>query len=311
MCSKINLNTLRKYKKNNIPVAWVTAYDLPISYAAEQAGIDMILVGDSGAMVQLGYDSTNPVTLDEMILLAKAVRRGARNTFIIGDMPQGYYETSNEEAIRSALRYIKEAQCDAIKLEGGRRMVQRIKAISDAGILVMGHIGLTPQSAGAFGGYRVQGKTIKSFEENLDDAFALQEAGVFAILLEAMPTEPAGQIAKQLNIPIYGIGAGNQVDGQLLIAHDLLGFYNEFRPWFAKCYIPEVIKDFSSIISAKSDLKKSGIDERRDGLLQISELAIRRFIKDVRNRNFPNNDYNYSIKEDELSDLLTSKKWVL
>jgi 3-methyl-2-oxobutanoate hydroxymethyltransferase len=307
--NKINLQTLKKYKKNKIPIAWLTAYDFPISHIAEEAGIDMILVGDSGAMVQLGYNSTNPVTMDEMILLAKSVRRGAKNTFVIGDMPQGYYEISDEDSVRNALRFIKEAGCDAVKLEGGERMAPRIKAIDEAGILVMGHIGLTPQSAGVFGGYRVQAKTIKSFEQNLEDARALQDAGAFAILLEAMPPEPAGQIAGQIDIPVYGIGAGNLVDGQLLIAHDLLGFYNEFRPRFAKCYIPEIIQEFSEHIFAKDDLKKLGIEERKDGLLHICELAIKKYINDVKERNFPNADYNYLLKEDELKSLMKSTKW--
>ena len=308
--SKINLQTLRRFKKHKIPAAWITAYDFPIAHSAEQAEIDMILVGDSGSMVQLGYGTTNPVTMDEMIMLAKAVRRGAKNTFIIGDMPQGYYEVSDEEAIRNALRFIKEAGCDSIKLEGGKRMTERIRAISNAGIPVMGHIGLTPQSAGTFGGYRVQAKTIKSFEENLDDAFAIQDAGAFAILLEAMPPEPAGQIAAQLEIPVYGIGAGNFVDGQLLIAHDLLGFYSEFRPWFAKCYVPEVIENFNEIIFKQSNLKKSGIDERKDGLLHISELAIKRYIQEVKEGNFPNAEYNYPINESELENLRISGKWI-
>jgi len=309
--NKINLRILKKYKRNKIPVAWTTAYDLPISFVAEQAGIDMILVGDSGAMVQLGYKSTNPVSMDEMIFLAKSVRRGAKNTFIIGDMPQGYYEISDEDAVRNAMRFIKEAGCDAIKLEGGARMSDRIRAISKAGILVMGHLGLTPQSASTFGGYRVQAKTIKSYEENLKDAFALQESGAFAILLEAMPSEPAGQIARQLEIPIYGIGAGKLVDGQLLIAHDLLGFYNEFRPWFAKCYVPEIIKEFLNHLMTNTDLKKLGIEKRKDGLLHICELAIKKYIEDVKTGLFPNENYIYELKENELNELITSVNWIL
>jgi 3-methyl-2-oxobutanoate hydroxymethyltransferase len=307
--NKINLQTLRKFKKNKVPVAWITAYDLPLSRVAEHAGIDMVLIGDSGGMVQLGYLSTNSVTLDEMIMLAKAVRRGAKNTFIIGDMPQGCYEVSDEDAVRSALRFIKEAGCDAIKLEGGRRIASRIRAINNAGILVMGHLGLTPQSAGTFGGYRVQAKTVKSFEQNIEDAIILQEAGAFAILLEAMPPEPAGQIARQLEIPVYGIGAGNLVDGQLLIVHDLLGFYEEFRPWFAKCYIPEVIQTFSEHITEISDLKKLGIEKRKDGLLQICEFAIKKYIEEVKEGKFPNTDYNYGLKKEELEKLMTSSKW--
>ncbi len=307
---KINLQTLKTYKEKKIPVAWITAYDFPVSYIAEKSGIDMILVGDSGGMVQLGYKTTNSVTMDEMITLAKAVRKGAPNTFIIGDMPQGSYEVSDEDAVRNALRFVKEAGCDAIKLEGGKRVSSRLKAINDSGILAMGHLGLTPQSAGSFGGYRVQCKTIKSYEQNLDDALVLQEAGAFAILLEAMPPEPAGQIASQLKIPIYGIGAGNLVDGQLLIAHDLLGFYNDFRPHFAKCFIPEVINSFSENIFPISNLKKYGVEERNDGLLHISELAIRKYVEEVKSGLFPDLNYNYNLKENELNELINSNKWL-
>ncbi len=157
---KININRLQKMKRDQDPVAWITSYDLPFAYVAEQAGVDMILVGDSGGMVQLGYKTTNPVTMDEMITMAKTARRGAPDTFLIGDMPQGSYEVGEKEAIINSLRFIKEADCDAVKLEGGIRMAPKVKAISDAGILCMGHLGLTPQSSASFGGYRVQGKTL-------------------------------------------------------------------------------------------------------------------------------------------------------
>ena len=159
-------------------------------------------------MVELGYSTTNPVTMDEMIQLAKAARRGAPNTFIVGDMPQGSYEVSDEEAVKNAMRFVKEAGCDAIKLEGGLRVASRIKAITNAGIVVVGHLGLTPQSTASFGGYRVQGKTIESFEETIKDAFIVQEAGAELLLLEAMPAESAEQVAKQLDIPVLGIGTG-------------------------------------------------------------------------------------------------------
>lgn len=306
---KKSLLSLQKMKKSKKQVAWITAYDYPFAHTAEKAEIDMILVGDSGGMVQLGYQTTNPVTMDEMIHLAKSVRRGAANTFIIGDMPQGSYEISEEEAIRNSLRFIKEAGCDAIKLEGGKRMAQKVKAISEAGILVMGHLGLTPQSTASFGGYRVQGKTIESFEKTIEDAFALQDAGAFAILLEAMPAEPAGQIARQLKIPIYGIGAGDQVDGQLVIMHDLMGFYQPFRPWFAKCYIPEVTKEFTNYIHGIEDIRKIGREERRDGLLVLAEMAIKKYMYDIKNDIFPGNDYSYPIEEKDLEILKKSKYW--
>lgn len=306
---KQTLLNLQKAKKTKKKVAWITSYDYPFAHTAEKAEIDMILIGDSGGMVQLGYQTTNPVVMDEMIHMAKAVRRGAPNTFIIGDMPQGSYEINESEAIRNSLRFVKEAGCDAIKLEGGARMASKVKAITEAGILTMGHLGLTPQSATSFGGYRVQGKTIESFEKTLEDAFALQEAGAFAILLEAMPSEPAGQIAKQLTIPIYGIGAGDQVDGQLVIMHDLMGFHQPFRPWFAKCYIPEVTKEFTNYIHSIDDIRKIGREERRDGLLVLAEMAIKKYIHDVKNNTFPGKDYSYPIEEKDLELLTKSKHW--
>lgn len=306
---KVNVKTLKKMKHEGIPATWITAYDLPFASAAENAGIDMILVGDSGGMVQLGYETTNPVTMDEMITLSKSARRGAPNTFIIGDMPQGSYEVSKEKAVENAMRFIKESRCDAVKCEGGRRVADKIKAIVDAGILVFGHLGLTPQSTSSFGGYNVQGKTIESFEETVEDALALQEAGVMALLIEATPAAPAGQIAKMLDIPVYGIGAGSEVDGQLIIMHDLMGFYQSFRPWFAKCYIPEVIKDFEQHITSISDIRQYGRDERRDGLFALAEMAIVKYIEEVKKRTFPGDTYSYPIKEEQLNLLKQSKYW--
>ncbi|MBT3250938.1 MAG: 3-methyl-2-oxobutanoate hydroxymethyltransferase [Candidatus Marinimicrobia bacterium] len=307
--NKISILKLQKMKKNGDLVAWVTAYDLPFAYVAEKAGVDMILVGDSGGMVQLGYQTTNPVTMDEMIILASSARRGAPNTFLIGDMPQGTYEVSKEDAVSNALRFVKESLCDAVKCEGGIRVINHIKAIIDAGMLVMGHLGLTPQSAVSFGGYRVQGKNVIGFEQILEDALALQDAGVFAILLEAMPPEPAQQIAQQLDIPIYGIGAGDKVDGQLVIMHDIMGFYQPFRPWFAKCYIPDVISGFSNYIESIGDLKIVGRENRSDGLLVLAEMAVIKYIEDVKNRVFPGKDYSYPIKDAELKELRKSKYW--
>lgn len=306
---KMTILKLNSMKKRKEPAAWVTAYDLPFAYVAEQAGIDMILVGDSGGMVQLGYQTTNPVTMDEMIILANSARRGAPNTFLIGDMPQGSYEPSERDAVINSLRFIKEAGCDAVKFEGGKRIIRQIKAVVDAGILVMGHLGLTPQSTPSFGGYRVQGKTEESFEEILQDALDLQNAGVFSILLEAMPTEPAEQIVKQLDIPVYGIGAGSKVDGQLVIMHDLMGFYQPFRPWFAKCYIPQVVREFEDYLASLDDLRKVGREHRRDGLLVLAEMAVVKFIEDVKNKVFPGEDHIYPIKSEELKILKKSEKW--
>lgn len=307
---KISILDLNNMKVNNEKVAWITAYDLPFANAAEHAGIDMILVGDSGGMVQLGYQTTNPVTMDDMIVMAKSARRGAPNTFLIGDMPQGSYEVGEKDAIFNSLRFIKESGCDAVKLEGGKRMTPKVKAIADAGILVMGHLGLTPQSSASFGGYRVQGKSLESFEKTLEDAFALQEAGAFGILLEAMPSEPAGQIAKQLKIPIYGIGAGQYVDGQLVIMHDIMGFYQAFRPWFAKCYIPTVIKKFEEYISTIEDIRKVGREERKDGLLVLASMAIQQYILEVRTNKFPQEEYSYPLKSEDLKLLQASKNWI-
>lgn len=306
---KLNLKSLQKMKAAGEPITWITAYDLPFASAAENAGIDMILVGDSGGMVQLGYETTNPVTMDEMIVLAKSARRGAPNTFIVGDMPQGSYEISKEKAVENAMRFVKEAGCDAIKLEGGRRVIDKVKAIVDAGILVVGHLGLTPQSTSSFGGYNVQCKTLKSFEETMDDALALQEAGVMALLLEAMPSAPAAQIAKQLDIPVLGIGAGNEVDGQLIIMHDMMGFYQSFRPWFAKCYVPEVIHEFAAGLKEVEDMKQYGREHRKDGLFAIAEMAIAKYVEEVKARQFPSEEYIYPIKEEQLAEIKQSKYW--
>ena len=306
---KLNLKSLQKMKAAGEPITWITAYDLPFASAAENAGIDMILVGDSGGMVQLGYETTNPVTMDEMIVLAKSARRGAPNTFIVGDMPQGSYEISKEKAVENAMRFVKEAGCDAIKLEGGRRVIDKVKAIVDAGILVVGHLGLTPQSTSSFGGYNVQGKSLKSFEETMDDALALQEAGVMALLLEAMPSAPAAQIAKQLDIPVLGIGAGNEVDGQLIIMHDMMGFYQSFRPWFAKCYVPQVIHEFADGLKDVEDMKQYGREHRKDGLFAIAEMAIAKYVEEVKARQFPSDEYIYPIKEEQLAEIKQSKYW--
>lgn len=307
---KLTITKMNKMKANKEPISWVTAYDYPFAYTAEQAGVEMILVGDSGGMVQLGYQTTNPVTMDEMITMAKAARKGAPNTFIVGDMPQGSYEIDNASAVYNALRFIKEAGCDAIKLEGGRRVQERVKAITDAGIMVVGHLGLTPQSASSFGGYRVQGKTVKSFEETILDAVALEEAGAVALLLEAMPAESAQQVSKRLNIPVLGIGAGPLVDGQLVIMHDILGFYQAFRPWFAKSYIPLVVADFNKYLAGIPDLIKHGREERKDGLLMLAQMALSKYKEEVKTRQFPDEQYTYPITKEELAEVQKSKLWV-
>ena len=306
---KKNILKLKKMVESNDSITWITAYDLPFAQAAESAGVDMILVGDSGGMVQLGYETTNPVTMDEMIILATSVRRGAPNTFIVGDMPQGSYEISDEEAVKNAIRFVKEAGVDAIKLEGGQRIASRVRAIVNAGVSVIGHLGLTPQSTASFGGYRVQGKTKDSFDNTYEDAKALEEAGIIALLLEAMPEDPAGKITERLNIPVLGIGAGGKTNGQLVIMHDLMGFYQSFRPWFAKCYIPQVIGVFHEWISSCEDIRVLGRESRSDGLLKLAELAIKEYITEVKKGIFPGNDYTYPITKKELDEVQGSRYW--
>jgi 3-methyl-2-oxobutanoate hydroxymethyltransferase len=306
---KKTIRDFKLMKKREEPITWVTAYDYPTAYCAEQSGIDMILVGDSGGMVQLGYETTNSVTMDEMLVLAKAARRGAPNTFIVGDMPQGTYEVSNEDAVKNALRFIKEAGCDAIKLEGGLRVASRIEAIVDAGIIVIGHLGLTPQSSQSFGGYRVQGKTVESFNAIIEDAIILEKTGINLLLLEAMPTESAEKVAQKLKIPVLGIGAGNKIDGQLLIMHDLLGLYPAFRPKFAQCFVSSVINKYQDLVSEKSNFREFGIETRNDGLLFIIQSCLTQYINDVKNRSFPNEDYSYNLSNKSLAKLQLSNYW--
>jgi 3-methyl-2-oxobutanoate hydroxymethyltransferase len=235
---KVTLNTLRKKKREGVPVSFITAYDYPSATFVNRAGIDMILVGDSGGMAMLGYKNTLAVTMDEMLQFAKSVNRVQGSAFVVGDMPYMSYQVSNEEAVRNAGRFMSEAGCDAVKLEGGVRMCERVHAIVDAGIPVMGHLGMTPQSMAVQSGYTVQGKKLEGFKVVLEDAIALKNAGASFILLEAMP-EGAGELIRDaLDIPIYGIGAGSKLDGQLLIFHDLMGtFVGDIEPKFAKKYL--------------------------------------------------------------------------
>lgn len=299
---KKTLHDFKTMKLNKTPITWITSYNFPQAQAAEAAGIDMILIGDSGGMVELGYNTTNPVTMDEMITFAKAVRRGAPNTFIVGDMPQGAYEASAEDAVRNALRFVKEAGCDAIKLEGGKRMEAAVRAISNAGITVIGHLGLTPQSTVSFGGYRVQGKTPETLFELKSDTLALQEFGCSMILIEAVPAVVGKCLSKLANIPILGIGAGIDTDGQLIILHDLAGYYKAFRPHFAKCYIPQAIHILSSNLSGQS-LKEYGKTTRKDGVSELLEIAIKLYVADVVEKRYPSDEYTYPIKAEELQKI--------
>src|SRR5438309_3637679 len=214
----------------------VTAYDYPSAQVAQEAGVDVVLVGDSGAMTVLGYPSTVPVSTDEMLMLASAVRRGLTTPFLVGDLPFGSYEESNEKAIATAQRFVKEAGCDAVKLERGGTSVERAKAIVDAGIPVMGHVGLTPQTATALGGYRSQGRTAERALEVTRDALALEEAGCFALVFEAVPSELTELVVPRLEVPVIGIGAGPNTDGQVLVFHDLLGIYDGHAARFVKRY---------------------------------------------------------------------------
>lgn len=233
---KVTLPEIQRKKEMGEPITMLTAYDVSTARAVDQAGIDMILVGDSYGMVVLGYDSTVPVTMDQMITAAQAVARGAKNPLLIGDLPFLSYQVDAQDAIRNAGRFIKEASMDAVKLEGGREIAPTVRAITNAGIAVMGHIGLTPQSVSKLGGWRTQGTTAQAAHKLLDDALALQEAGAFAIVLEKVPERLAELVTQRLQIPTIGIGAGVHCDGQVLVTHDLLGLYDRFVPKFAKQY---------------------------------------------------------------------------
>lgn len=246
-----------KMKENGEKVSWITSYDFPFASFAEQAGIDMILVGDSLGMVVQGYDSTIPVTMDMCIDHCQAVRRGAPNTFVVGDMPFGSYQTSDEEAAKNAIRFLKEGGTDAIKLEGGVSVASRIRAIRDCGILVFGHIGLTPQSSGVLGGHKAQGRTVDSARAVLEDALAVEAAGANFLLVEAVPPEVTAEIHKLLHIPVYSIGAGAPCDGQLTIFADTIGMFQAFTPKFIKKYA-EIAPIVVSAFKQYSDEIKTG-----------------------------------------------------
>ncbi len=277
---KISINDLYKKKADGEMVSWLTCYDFPTAQFQEAAGIEMILVGDSMGMCVYGYPGTVPVTMDQCIAHTEAVRRGAPTAFVIGDMPFMSYQQSDEVAVVNAGRFLKEANADAIKLEGGSRIVSRIKAIVDAGIVVCGHIGLTPQSSGQLGGHKAQGRTAESAELLIQDALAVQEAGAQLILLEAVPPELSSFITKKLTIPVYGIGAGLDTDGQLLIISDLVGQFQAFTPKFVKKYC---------------DVAQVYID------------AVSAYIKDVKAKEFPADTHCYHIikgEEDKIAALL-------
>ena len=233
---KITLPDLFKKMNDGVPITMITCYDYAMAYLVEKAGIDMVLTGDSLGMTMLGYEGTLPVTMDDMIRHAQAVRRGTPNGWLIGDMPYMSYQASDESAVLNAGRFMAQAGCDGIKLEGGVEVVPRVKAIVNAGIPVMGHLGLTPQSVSSLGGFRLQGKSAKQAKKIVDDAKALEEAGVMAILLELVPDQVCGLITERAKVPIISLGSGPHAHGQLLIFHDMFGLYPRFTPKMAKQY---------------------------------------------------------------------------
>ena len=290
---KHNIVSLNEKRISADPISWLTCYDYSLATALNVTELDMILVGDSGGMVVLGYSDTVPVSMDEMIHLASAVRRGAPDKFIVGDMPKGSYEASDYDAVNNAMRFVKESSCDAIKLEGSGVMASRVKAIVEAGIPVIGHIGLTPQSSAAFGGYRVVGRGDEELKQLHDSIEQLERAGVFGILLEAIPPHSAEKLTKKSNSIIFGIGAGKFTHGQLLILHDLLGLYPNFRPKFAKNYVPQVAAKFVSSIAIEKDLLAFGRATRKDGLHELARLAVEAYVDEVSSGLFPDETYSY------------------
>ncbi len=284
MGKKKAIQDFYRMKKEGEKVTWLTAYDFPTAQFAEKAGLDMLLVGDSLGMCVYGYKSTIPVTMDQCIVHCDAVRRGAPDTFIIGDMPFMSYQTSDEEAVVNAGRFLKEGDVDAIKLEGGTRVASRIRSIVEAGIVVIGHIGLTPQSSGILGGHKVQGRTAKDAALVVEDALAVQEAGAHMLLVEAVPPEVVEYISKVLTIPVFSIGAGKDCDGQLLIVSDLIGQFQAFTPKFVKKYCD---------------------------VAQIITEAMADYCNDVREGNFPEEKHCYHMmdgeKEKFLVDMQTPK----
>jgi 3-methyl-2-oxobutanoate hydroxymethyltransferase len=282
MVRKKSILDFYNMKASRDKVTWLTSYDFPTAQFAEAAGLDMLLVGDSLGMCVYGYSGTVPVTMEQCIMHCDAVRRGAPNTFIIGDMPFLSYQTCNEDAIFNAGRFLKEAEVDAVKLEGGVRVRDRIRAITDAGITVCGHIGLTPQSSGILGGHKAQGRTAETAKLVVEDALAVQEAGARLILVEAVPPEVQRYIAELLEIPVYSIGAGPYCDGQLLIVSDLIGQFQAFTPKFVKKYA---------------------------NVAEIITNAMKEYCNDVRTGQFPDDDkYCYKMIDGEESKFLELMK---
>ncbi len=274
---KLMIHDFYQMKAEGRKITWLTSYDFPTAQFAEAAGMDMLLVGDSLGMCVYGYSGTVPVTMDQCICHCDAVRRGAPNTFVIGDMPFLSYQTSDEKAVENAGRFLKEANVDAIKLEGGVRVTSRIKAIVEAGILVVGHIGLTPQSSGALGGHKAQGRTADAAKLVVEDALAVQAAGAQMILVEAVPPEVTRYIHQILTIPVLSIGAGPHCDGQLLIVSDMIGQFQAFTPKFVKKY---------------------------SNVAEVITKAMSEYCEDVRSGNFPGPEHCYRMVEGEEAKFL-------
>jgi 3-methyl-2-oxobutanoate hydroxymethyltransferase len=272
----VTLPRLAEMKEAGEPIVMVTAYDYPSAKVAEEAGVDIVLVGDTAAMVVLGYPGTEPVSMDEMVMLGKAVRRGLRNPLMVGDMPMGSYESSNELAVQNAQRLVKETGCQVVKLEAGGTSVERARAIVRSGISVMGHVGLTPQTATALGGYKTQGKTAQGAIKLFEDALALQSVGCFAIVFEAVPAAVTEAIVRRLEVPTIGIGAGPATAGQVLVYHDLLGITTGRTAKFVKRY-------------AEVHAEMVG--------------GVRRYADEVRSRHFPEPDHVYGVEPAELDAL--------
>jgi 3-methyl-2-oxobutanoate hydroxymethyltransferase len=275
---KLPLPRLAEMKRDGERIVMVTAYDAPGARFAEDAGIDIVLVGDTAAMVVLGYDGTTPVTMDEMLFLTRTVVRSARRPVVIGDMPFGSYQVSDEAAVENAIRFVKEAGADAVKLEGAGPSLSRVRAIVGAGIAVMGHVGLTPQSATKLGGFKTQGKTAEAARRLVDDALALEDAGCFAVVLEAVPSPVAAEITRRLTVPTIGIGAGPDCDGQVLVYHDLLGLTEGHLPRYVNRY---------------ANLSR----EIRD--------ALEAYAHDVRTGAFPDEQHAYEMPAEELESFET------
>ncbi len=271
----VTLPRLAEMKEAGEPIVMVTAYDYPSARVAEEAGVDLVLVGDTAAMVVLGYPGTEPVSMDEMVMLGKAVRRGLKTPLMVGDMPMGSYEASNELAVQSAQRLVKETGCQTVKLEAGGTSVERARAIVRAGIPVMGHVGLTPQTATALGGYKTQGKTAQGAIQLLEDALALQSVGCFAIVFEAVPAAITEAIVEKLEVPAIGIGAGPATAGQVLVYHDLLGITTGRSPKFVKRY---------------AEIHAAMVE------------GVGRYAEEVRSQRFPEPDHVYGVEPAELAE---------